>query len=821
MAELASAYITLIPTLKGASKSIQGALGGSTSVSAGQSFGGGFLGGFKPSLGQITGLISGIVGSAAVAGGISRAMKLEQAEFKFKAMGLNVEKAMESCNAAVKGTAFGLDAAASIAAMLGTSGVKAGDQMTNSLKAAAGMAAMGGVELERVGAVFSKVAATGRLQGDELMQFTEMGINATSALSKHLGKSQSEVREMISKGEVDFQTFADAMYATFGDAAQGANDTFSGALSNIGSAVSRLTAKFAAPGLDALKNVFKALIPAIDAVSANIDPLVKKFETFASWASENAVAAIEAFTKALEDTGSIPEAVAAAFGGLSGKAKAVIGAIAGIGGAFAAMKGISTVKTLAETVTGLGGKMKDLPVLGGYVGRFMDGFKDANVAASSFSGLEGTLGGKVSSLVAKFKGFGSITGFITSPIGIAVGVIAALAAAFVYLWNTSDTFQAQMKGIGATLMSTLMPALKSIGNSLASLAQAVIPVVVQLIQTIVPILAAIASAVMNVAAVVLPVVAQIVAAVLPVIAQIISAVVQVASQVITAVLPVITMILSAIQTAMPVIKAAITSAMNVVLAIVNAVWPVVQAVITAAMNVIQSVIKIVTSAIRGDWSGVWNGIKSLFSSVWNGIKSVGKAALNSLKSIVSSGISKVTSVFKSLPGTIKGMFSGAASWLVNSGEAIIDGLTQGIRNAFSSAKEALRNGLQALRNLLPFSPAKEGPFSGKGWTLYSGMSMMEALGQGISRSGGTAVSAMSGVLSDVSSAATADLEPFGNVSDASGAVAGGGPAAASGGTVYNVYFNNNKVNDDEEITAVFNELLRVMKRKGAMGNVYA
>lgn len=35
-----------------------------------------------------------------------------------------------------------------------------------------------------------------------------------------------------------------------------------------------------------------------------------------------------------------------------------------------------------------------------------------------------------------------------------------------------------------------------------------------------------------------------------------------------------------------------------------------------------------------------------------------------------------------------------------------------------------------MRNLLPFSPAKEGPFSGKGWSLYSGQSIVEALAEG-------------------------------------------------------------------------------------------
>ena len=39
--------------------------------------------------------------------------------------------------------------------------------------------------------------------------------------------------------------------------------------------------------------------------------------------------------------------------------------------------------------------------------------------------------------------------------------------------------------------------------------------------------------------------------------------------------------------------------------------------------------------------------------------------------------------------------------------------------------------LSKARDLLPFSPAKEGPFSGKGWTLYSGRSIPQAFAQGV------------------------------------------------------------------------------------------
>jgi hypothetical protein len=46
-----------------------------------------------------------------------------------------------------------------------------------------------------------------------------------------------------------------------------------------------------------------------------------------------------------------------------------------------------------------------------------------------------------------------------------------------------------------------------------------------------------------------------------------------------------------------------------------------------------------------------------------------------------------------------------------------------------------------VRNLLPFSPAKEGPLSGRGYTLYSGQALAEGLAEGIRQRAGKAVQA--------------------------------------------------------------------------------
>ncbi|WP_077382152.1 tape measure protein [Bifidobacterium longum] len=91
----------------------------------------------------------------------------------------------------------------------------------------------------------------------------------------------------------------------------------------------------------------------------------------------------------------------------------------------------------------------------------------------------------------------------------------------------------------------------------------------------------------------------------------------------------------------------------------------------------------------------------------------------------------ITGTLQSLPGRIQSLFSNAGSWLLSSGRSIMDGLAQGIRNGISAAVDAASNAMEAISKLFPHSPAKEGPFSGHGWTLYSGQSIIDGLAEGM------------------------------------------------------------------------------------------
>jgi len=57
------------------------------------------------------------------------------------------------------------------------------------------------------------------------------------------------------------------------------------------------------------------------------------------------------------------------------------------------------------------------------------------------------------------------------------------------------------------------------------------------------------------------------------------------------------------------------------------------------------------------------------------------------------------------------MISGTVNWFFQSDQRVVTTFANGIRSAFGTAVSAVKNGLQNIRNMLPFSDAKEGPLS--------------------------------------------------------------------------------------------------------------
>lgn len=149
---------------------------------------------------------------------------------------------------------------------------------------------------------------------------------------------------------------------------------------------------------------------------------------------------------------------------------------------------------------------------------------------------------------------------------------------------------------------------------------------------------------------------------------------------------------------------------------------------------------------------IWSWLMGAIASVSSFVSDIGSQAISAGDGFlngISSGFNSAISFISSIPDQIMGFFASCGNWLIDSGSALLNGFTQGIKNAVSTVTNAASDALDAVRKLFPFSPAKKGPFSGHGYTTYSGRALMRDFAKGIKRGSSLAETEAMGALSSV------------------------------------------------------------------------
>ena len=153
--------------------------------------------------------------------------------------------------------------------------------------------------------------------------------------------------------------------------------------------------------------------------------------------------------------------------------------------------------------------------------------------------------------------------------------------------------------------------------------------------------------------------------------------------------------------------------------------------------------------------------------------------MSGLRSAVSSGVDAAYGAVTGIKDRIVGFFNGAGSWLVESGKAILGGLKDGIMSAVGSVTSAVSGAMSQIRSFFPFSPAKRGPFSGRGYTTYSGAALRGGLGEGISGAARSAARAAGDAMAGVRAAFAGDVSVGASVAGISSGRAPGVPGGVS------------------------------------------
>lgn len=859
---------------------------------------------------------AGVVLGTALTKGFGRLTAIENAQAKLTGLGHDagtVEGIMRNATAAVKGTAFGLGDAATASAAAVAAGVQPGEELEGVLKLMGDAATIAGTDFTSMATIFNKVKASGKLQGDEILQLSEAGIPILQLLAQELGVTASEVSDMASEGEIDFETFRSAMEAGMGGAALKSGETLQGAFANSMAAIGRFGANLMSGVYPQVKGFFASFIEWMGPVEA-------MGKTIGEWLAT----ALGGFVNFLTGTAvpglrSFGETVAAYVGpAFSDFAAFLTGTVLPAASNLATfVSGLLTpvFAALADYITGT-----VLPAVGGLLNWFREspqwvGLLTTGLAAAiaAVAGIGVALKGWAVATTILTGAKALLTGVLgklwavmaANPVTIVLGVLAGLAAAAVYAYQNFEQFRVIVDAAWAGIVSAaqaawtgfLQPTFQSIGDWLTNvLAPAftsfwqngvvpawngivaavqgawtgvILPVLSGMVQWVgtflaplfvqlwqghvAPAFLGIASAVQSAWAVIGPALAELARVVGPVLAgafnflaPIVARVAQVLGTVlggaVTLAVKFIFMLVGAfvdhlggaIQGAIRFLQGLVQFISGVFTGNWAAAWEGLKSIVVGAFKFIWHTINVVLtvqvlgvvrgalsgllglfrgglSSVTGVFSAAWNGIVSLMRGAWSNITGIARSGASGLTSIVnglvnavlgffrslgsgmgsivrnawsvarstfggataalrtmvsqmvqgilgffrsmragitslskstmtnaknafikgiaaleqsvSTGLLRVQAFFRDLPGRIMNALGNLGGLLKDSGRALLAGFTDGITNGFSRAKDAVADGLGAIRRLFPFSPAKEGPFSGRGYTTYSGRAL--------------------------------------------------------------------------------------------------
>ena len=376
---------------------------------------------------------------------------------------------------------------------------------------------------------------------------------------------------------------------------------------------------------------------------------------------------------------------------------------------------------------------------------FQDGGSD--VTSSGFAGVLERVG-----LVARF---------VSDEV---IGSVRAMFAAFKD--GGTDVTSSGLAGfferiglLARALWDTLGPVISDLVGAFAPLIMQVadlwmqfspLMILLQVIQPLLPMIGAMLSqlavAIGGLLQAVIPLVSQIAAALLPILMQFAQTVIPLVIQIIGSLIGILAPL---IETLGPIL----TGVVQALLPVVMTVFGFIASTIQNVVQVILGIIQVFSGLLSGNWQQMWDGLVTIVSAVGQ----------------------QLWDVLQTIPQLILDVFSGIGGWLLDSGKALIQGFIDGILSMGSAIGDAVGGMLQTARDWFPFSPAKKGPFSGTGYTTYSGKALTKDFASSIEGQAGTVEAAASKVTNAAALSGTVDVATQANGSVAVTGQANGQP----------------------------------------------
>ena len=351
------------------------------------------------------------------------------------------------------------------------------------------------------------------------------------------------------------------------------------------------------------------------------------------------------------------------------------------------------------------------------------------------------LAGAISAVKGAFAALSAT--MMANPIAIVIAAIAALVAAFIYLWNTNEEFRQfwirlwnEIKEVAVQVWTAVSQFLVSAWNGIRNTAVAVWNGIRDFFSSlwagIKTLFTTVVTAISTFLVGAWNGIRATVMAVWNAISAFFGSVWNGIRSVIT---NVVNGIRTFLQSAWNGIRTVITTVMNAIRTVISTVW-----------NGIRTIISTVLNGIRGTVNSVWNGIRNTISSVVNGIKNTVSGAFNAMWSGIRGTISGIYNTIRDGLGNAVNYITSLASAGWRWGADIINGIVNGIRSCIGAVANAVTDVANTIRSHLHFSVPDEGPLTNfESWMP----DFMSGLAEGIEKSRGMVKAAVNSVAADM------------------------------------------------------------------------
>lgn len=224
---------------------------------------------------------------------------------------------------------------------------------------------------------------------------------------------------------------------------------------------------------------------------------------------------------------------------------------------------------------------------------------------------------------------------------------------------------------------------------------------------------------------------------------------------------------------------------------VQTTWDTIKIWIATKIAEIKMGIAVFIAETKANWDAFWTGIAVFVATKWQEMKNSIAAKYNEIKAGISNWIGEVrgnlqrgwdtavqnarsgweqmvqairdkinnaVSEVRNLPGRIQQALGDLSNRLRGSGQSLIGGFIGGMNDMIQNARNTAAGIVAAVRNFFPFSPAKEGPFSGMGYTSFSGKALVKDFAGGMMANMNLARDAAKQVAEAASFGSSLDLE---------------------------------------------------------------